>query len=407
MISRRVLVAVSLLLCGPLAACAGPAPGSAPSPPVPTPAAAGAGPGVSGVSGASGASGAFYDLGRPVGEGPPGEILRIRELAALQGGRLWVVLYRSTGLDGSPIAVSGLIGVPDGPPPPGGRPVIGFGHGTTGAADICAPSYDDIGGDLAAEALPLVQMGFVVAATDYEGLGTPGVHPYVVGLSAGRTVLDAVRAARSLPEAATGQDVALLGHSQGGHAVLWAAQLADGYAAELNVRAVVAGSPAGDLSEVVRPRGEVSGAGRRNIELAVHAWREVYGLPLDRVLDASDQARLGETEMACRDDLSGVSVLVDLASDPDWGPRLVENSPGAQRSTAPILYVQGTADEQIPVESARSAVVRLCGAGDTVEYREFDGENHRDPLFGSGREEAAVAWIRDRFAGTPPVSNCP
>jgi hypothetical protein len=37
-------------------------------------------------------------------------------------------------------------------------------------------------------------------ATDYPGLGTPGVHAYLMGESEGRAVLDSVRAARNLPD---------------------------------------------------------------------------------------------------------------------------------------------------------------------------------------------------------------
>ena len=39
--------------------------------------------------------------------------------------------------------------------------------------------------------------GYVVAATDYPGLGTPEAHPYLVGDSEARAVLDSVRAARN------------------------------------------------------------------------------------------------------------------------------------------------------------------------------------------------------------------
>ena len=41
-----------------------------------------------------------------------------------------------------------------------------------------------------------IKAGYAVVRTDYDGLGTPGVHQYLVGTSEGRSVLDAVRAAR-------------------------------------------------------------------------------------------------------------------------------------------------------------------------------------------------------------------
>jgi acetyl esterase/lipase len=44
----------------------------------------------------------------------------------------------------------------------------------------------------------LTEHGYIVVATDYPGLGTPQTHPYLVGVSEARAVLDSVRAARSM-----------------------------------------------------------------------------------------------------------------------------------------------------------------------------------------------------------------
>ncbi|MGH2417137.1 MAG: alpha/beta fold hydrolase [Candidatus Limnocylindria bacterium] len=92
------------------------------------------------------------------------------------------------------------------------------------------------------------QDGFIVVATDYEGLGTPGLHPYFVGESEGRAVLDAARAARGFICPDKDDTVALAGHSQGGHAALFAAELAPTYAEDLPVVGTVAVAPAGDLA---------------------------------------------------------------------------------------------------------------------------------------------------------------
>jgi hypothetical protein len=62
--------------------------------------------------------------------------------------------------------------------------------------------------------------GDIVVATDYPRLGTAGPHPYLIGVSEGRAVLDAVRAARLLPDARAGYRLALWGHSPGGQAAL-------------------------------------------------------------------------------------------------------------------------------------------------------------------------------------------
>src|SRR5258708_36097966 len=51
-----------------------------------------------------------------------------------------LVLYRSTGINGTPVAESGAVAIPKGKPPKGGWPVVTWAHGTTGIADQCAPT---------------------------------------------------------------------------------------------------------------------------------------------------------------------------------------------------------------------------------------------------------------------------
>src|SRR5262245_57828988 len=54
------------------------------------------------------------------------------------------VLYRSTSGDtGAPTVVSGSLFVPKGKAPDGGWPVVGFGHGTLGIDNECAPSLSE------------------------------------------------------------------------------------------------------------------------------------------------------------------------------------------------------------------------------------------------------------------------
>ena len=198
----------------------------------------------------------LYAAGGPVAAGPVGEILDQAELRAPEGTRKWAVIYRSTGLDGAPIGVSGLVIAPAAPLPPGApkRTVLSVAHGSAGLADVCAPSRAPSDG-LVDSAQPLLEQGFVLVATDYEGLGTPGPHPYIVGRSAGRSVLDAAVAAGGMPETGAGPTTVLVGGSQGGHAVLWAADMAATEAPGLDVIGAVAFAPAGDLEAIggVRP----------------------------------------------------------------------------------------------------------------------------------------------------------
>src|SRR5262249_31783380 len=148
--------------------------------------------------------------------------------AALPGARNILILYRSIGVRGEPVAVSGIVSVPKGRPPKGGWPIVTWAHGTTGIADKCAPSRDNGSGALQrvnSHVEPVMEgwlkAGYAIARTDYEGLGTQGAHPYLIGTSEGHSVLDIVRAARALDRRISNK-VIIAGHSQGGHAALWA-----------------------------------------------------------------------------------------------------------------------------------------------------------------------------------------
>jgi acetyl esterase/lipase len=130
----------------------------------------------------------------------------------------------------------------------------------------------------------MLARGYVVTATDDPGLGTAGPHPYLVGLSEGRAVLDSVRAARALPEAGAGDRFAVWGHSQGGHVALFAGELARDYAPDLRLVGIAAAAPATELAALFENDiGTVSG--RILTAMTLWSWLEVFGAPLDGVVE--------------------------------------------------------------------------------------------------------------------------
>jgi hypothetical protein len=135
------------------------------------------------------------------------------------------ILYRSTGLDGQPIIVSGLIVIPVAQRRTV-APIVAWAHPTTGVVELCAPSLALFHFQQIQGLRDMVSHGFIVAATDYPGLGTPGPRPYLVGVSEARAVLDSVRAARALPAADAGRRFTVWGHSQGGQAALFGGMIA-------------------------------------------------------------------------------------------------------------------------------------------------------------------------------------
>jgi len=86
--------------------------------------------------------------------------------------------------------------------------VIAFTHGTVGVATNCSPSLQGPDALGVYEGLDeLLAAGYVLAAIDYQGLGTPGPHPCLVGRAEGMNALDSVRAAHELAQAHAGTDL--------------------------------------------------------------------------------------------------------------------------------------------------------------------------------------------------------
>ena len=161
------------------------------------------------------------------------------------------VVYRSTSGDtGKQTVVSGSVFTPKGKPPIGGWPVIAFGHGTTGIDEPCAPSLSENLLGFSSIVAGYANLGYAVALPDYEGLGSPGVHPYTDARTAGLNMIDAVRALRhTFPDVSNRW--AAVGGSQGGGAAWAADEQAASYAPELDLVGAVAYVPAADVAGIV------------------------------------------------------------------------------------------------------------------------------------------------------------
>ncbi len=340
--------------------------------------------------------------------GGPGSLVSAEPVSGFVG-RGWRVLYGSTSLADEPIEVSGLVMVPSGDPPPGGWPVVSWAHGTTGLADECAPSRDP-GSTLAVAEVVLAQ-GYMVVATDYEGLGTPGPHPYLVGESEGRGVLDIARLARD-PMFGGSDRVLIWGASQGGQAALFAGQIAGRYAPDLDVVGVVASAPASGMAGAGRLAGTplqgflamgLAGiaAARPELDLTPYVTEEA----LSR-FDALEQGCTAEV-FAAFADLDADSMIHREAwsfpMTPDDGPlglALWENDPGREPVAAPVLIVQGDADLIVRPDSTAVVRDRLCSLGTQVDYRLYEGAGHVDVNTVSVLE--VLDWITARFEGVAP-----
>jgi fermentation-respiration switch protein FrsA (DUF1100 family) len=388
-------------------------PAGAASTPVPVPVAA------SGSDAAvTGALASFYRPPNPLPYAPAGTIIRSQALTPdptlPPGTRAYRVLFHSTSDSGGDLAESGVVVVPAGDPPPGGFPIVSWAHGTTGVASGCAPSVTGTSTipDLAA----LLKHREIVAAADYRGLGAPGQHPYLVGTSEGEDVLDAARAARALVGDAASNEVAVLGFSQGGQAALFAGEVAPSYAPELFVAGVAAVAPVTSVLDLAPTGSKPPPSGQSAFTaMVLYAWALHYRtFELGSVLTPAGIADLSAVSTSCIDT---VASLYDAVSptrffQPGWeespGVQAANraNQPGSSPTSAPILVVQGTADEVVPFgQTTRFVGRQLChDQYDTVDFVAEHGLGHDQTLDQS--TTLVNRWLQDRFAGGPIVDSC-
>jgi pimeloyl-ACP methyl ester carboxylesterase len=350
----------------------------------------------------------YYPTAEVIALSRPGQLILNQEIKAPPGIRAWFVVYGSTGLDGKPVAVSGIVLAPEAAPAEGGYPVVAWAHWTTGVADVCAPSRAGLDG-IPADVRDLVGQGYVVTATDYEGLGTAGVHPYLVGISEGRSVLDSIRAVQTLADAHAGTEAVVIGLSQGGHAALWSAELAPSYAPGLSLLGALAASPPTDLvgweswAFGEAAKGTLDRASAPLLLFGV--WNAIYDASLSFLTNEGRQSALAGRDGCDPTPVSSTPYLRDPANDPVWRNLLARNSPGLALTGVPIRVVSATSDEAVQYDTQVAGVEVMCGIGDTVELRTIAGGH--DASMGSPSAWNDVGeWITDRFAGGEAVTTC-
>jgi len=346
----------------------------------------------------------------PTVEGLPGDVVWAAPRPAPAGARAWTVLYLTQDDDGLLAPVSGVVLAPEGPAPPGGRPIVTWAHGTVGSADPCAPSRH---GDLGIPALEqLLDEGYVVAATDYPGLGTPGAQHYLDGGSEGRSVLDAARAAMRLTQTGAGPDVLIWGHSQGGHAALFAAQQSEVHAPDLRVRGLAVAAPVTRVSDLIGL------AGRTIPGLGAYYLMAVAGLidrhpTLDRnqLLSPAGNELLARVEQDCLRPLALAVVVrnervgaADSLVGTAWAAPVAAADLGPAPLPMPVLVAQGGQDPLVLLGATEAAVRTRCALGDTVDLRTYAAADHDSVLDASLAD--TLAFFSSRLDGDTPTSDC-
>ncbi|WP_421705856.1 lipase family protein [Alloalcanivorax xenomutans] len=358
----------------------------------------------------------FYRWHKPMPTSP-GAVLRSQTQrpqetmpAASEAVRL---LYGSTDQrwQSGPVPVSGILFLPAGSAPAGGWPILAWAHGTLGIADVCAPSWTGFRDRDAVYINRWLEQGFAVVATDYQGLGGPGPHPYSVWRAEGTSVLDSIRAARAARPDRIANRAILAGQSQGGGAALGAATLAASYAPDLHILGAVVTGPNSTF-----PDGPVEVPPRQSMTMflsfATGGLRE-DGPGIEDILSPQGLELLDVARRSCTRDIAikarelKISSPLDLLSISPKRLATLRVPTTDMPATAipfPLLIATGQADETITPARQYAVATALCAAGNKVTWQVYQGMGHDGAMHGS--LDDAFAFARARLDGQPPTSNC-
>jgi len=328
------------------------------------------------------------------------------------------VSYRSTSATGRANYVTGTLLVPKAAWTRGGaRPIVSFAPGTQGVGDSCASSTAIPKGTSYQQGAmrQMLNRGWAVAVTDYEGIGTPGDHTYVIKDAEAHALLDIVRAAQRIPGSgvAANAPVAFWGYSQGGQAAAAAAEREASYAPELNVVASAAGGVPSELGALAA---HLDGPGNfwfSFLAFAALGLDAAYPeLDLESYLSETGRDLLERGRDVCLIDglpLGAGRHISDLTTTnpldtPQWQARIAEQRLGTVAPAAPVYQYHGVRDQIIPYEQGTSLRDAWCAGGARVESVDLELADH---ILGVAvAVDDVIAWLDERFTGQPFTPTC-
>lgn len=399
----------------------------------------------------------FYEAASKIK--PEGQLGQIVSQEAIQtpvaGAQAWRIAYVSSDVAGRKTLATGLVVSPVGEPPPNGRPIMAWAHGTTGAAQNCGPSqlvnpakglnqYFLMDGDSWTDyGLPsleaFIKEGYVVVGSDYQGLGGGGRHQYAVAATQARDVIDAIRAVSSLKASGAGRKAIVYGWSQGGGATIAAASLPEyialtGVGGPIEVvgfvalapfdTAVLAAGKSPDEAGANKAMGEVTAAFSDNVfnftHFAMNIWGTQAAFPdlslndifTDDGAKAVDRVFSNKCMHAAADTLNyayGPEYKSLLNPAPvnavGWLKALVEGSVAPVKPVAPVVIYWGTKDTVVPPAMGKLYRDQMCKLGGDVERVQLAGEQTHFSTPGAAAP-LYLTWVKERFAGKPAQNGC-
>jgi hypothetical protein len=357
----------------------------------------------------------FYNTSGLSLTGPMGQVVRHETLdVKLDHGSAERILYRTQRSDGTMTFSSGMVFIPDNDNGGLPRPVVAWAHGTVGMGDQCAPSRINNPVGNIAWVDQMLAKGWVVTATDYAGLGTPGTEGYLVGGDEARDVLNSVRAARSLPAAQAGQRFAVWGHSQGGHSALFTAANAANYAPDLRLVGTVASAQEAELPALLSESYGTSLDWAIGPEIMV-SWPAVYPTLSPRSITTEqgyknyrrianhciNAAALGSI---ARHKLNQKFLNSNLAKAPDWRAVADAQTAPILPPNQPLMVAESLTDQVVLPNTTALYMRRACLAHSDLTTLWLNGVGHIQLANVIAPE--VTGWIGDRFAGRAPSNNC-
>jgi hypothetical protein len=309
------------------------------------------------------------------------------------------------------IPVSGTLYLPSGAAPSGGWPLLAWGHGTAGVADICAPSWTTHDTRDATYLNRWLEAGFAVVVTDYQGLGGPGPHPYLYWQAEARSILDSARAAFAARPKLISKKVVVAGQSQGAGAALGVARLAHEYAPDVHVLGIVATGPNSTF-----PEGPVALPVRNSSNMFlsfVSGGLRDDGPKIDDIVSPRGRQLLDTARRACTDELGALAQSLKVRSLSDTlSISLEELAPyripvtdmPMGPSKFPLLIATGMADDTVEPLRQYAVVAALCTSNNAVTWRRYEGLDHDEALNGSFDD--SLSFARSLLAGERVSGNC-
>ena len=391
-------------------------------------------------------------------DGKLGQVIKQEKIAtSVKGAQAWKIAYISSDIAGRKTISTGLVVAPVGPAPAGGRPVMTWAHGTTGAAQNCGPSqvldpvvplneYFLVGGNSWTDyGIPAVEEfikeGYVLVATDYQGLGGGGRHQYSVAATNGMDTLNAARAAVSMKETGASKKTVVYGWSQGGGATIALAGMPEyikqtGTAADnLDIVGFVALAPQ-DIS-ILAPAGKLDQAAADkyiqglqkifldNVFNFTHATMYYWGtqaafsnlmlsdLFTDEGVKVANDIYSNKCMHAASDTFNfnyGSNYASLLKKAPTntlaWAEAMLKGGVPVVKPVAPVQIYFGSKDTAVPPMMHKLYQDQVCKLGGNVGRMQLPGEQSHFTTPGVSKP-FYLSWIKDRVAGKPLANACP